>query len=124
MDNDKAVGCLSVIAICLLGLAMLFTSKGCVPDYSNGERSGQLRKFSRKGMFMKSWEGELLLSNGYVRNSNGQGSPDIWTFSVTDENVAKELEKADPDQRITLRYRQWLIGPMSQDTKYTVVAKK
>lgn len=124
--NDSTAGCFAVIALGLLiawGLAG--TLGGCNPDYSDGQRSGELRKFSRKGVFVKSWEGELLLSQGYVRRSDGSGHPDIWKFSVQDEAVAKRIQALPPSTKVTVEYRQWLIRPVfRQDSDYTAVGVK
>jgi hypothetical protein len=55
-------------------------------NYSDGNRSGTLQKFSRKGWLCKTYEGELWQS--VVTNV----SPTIWLFSVRDEAVARSLD--------------------------------
>lgn len=118
--NDPR-GVLAIIVTICIGLAMLFTAHGCGEGYSEGERFGQLRKFSHKGLMMKSWEGELLLSNGYIRKADGSGGPDVWAFSVTDEKIARMLEAVPANATVTVKYRQWAIKPISQDTSYCAV---
>ena len=45
--------------------------------YSEGTRSGELIKFSRKGVISKTWEGEI---------SQGISGAQIFQFSVLDKN--------------------------------------
>ncbi|MFV8225995.1 6-phosphogluconate dehydrogenase [Christiangramia aquimixticola] len=45
--------------------------------YSQGTRSGELIKFSRKGVIVKTWEGEI---------SQGISGAQIFQFSVLDKN--------------------------------------
>ena len=54
--------------------------------YSEGTRSGELIKFSRKGVITKTWEGEI---------SQGISGAQIFSFSVLDKNeeVIKGLQK-------------------------------
>ena len=54
--------------------------------YSEGTRSGELIKFSRKGVIFKTWEGEI---------SQGISGAQIFQFSVLDkdEDVVKELQE-------------------------------
>jgi hypothetical protein len=121
-DNLSAWFGLAVIVAVVVLIGCTFT--GCNADYSDGQRAGELRKFSRKGVMTKSWEGTLLLSDGYVRRSDGSGSPDVWAFSVTDEAVARELE-GKVGSRVSVDYRQWLVRPVfKQDSGYTVVKVK
>jgi len=54
--------------------------------YSEGTRSGELIKFSRKGVITKTWEGEI---------SQGISGAQIFSFSVLDKNeeVIKDLQE-------------------------------
>ncbi|MCB7479918.1 6-phosphogluconate dehydrogenase [Christiangramia sediminis] len=54
--------------------------------YSEGTRSGELIKFSRKGVVSKTWEGEI---------SQGISGAQIFQFSVLDRNdeVIKQLQE-------------------------------
>jgi hypothetical protein len=65
---------LFVTAIVVVSL-MLFTFIYCA-TYSEGVRSGQLIKFSHKGMAFKTWEGEI---------SQGISGAQIFSFSVLDK---------------------------------------
>lgn len=55
--------------------------------YSDGYRSGQLVKISRRGVVFKTFEGTLNLS------PNGLMTP--WDFSAKDGEVARKLENLD-----------------------------
>ena len=58
--------------------------------YSEGTRSGELIKFSRKGVITKTWEGEI---------SQGISGAQIFSFSVLDKNdeVIKGLQEYEGD---------------------------
>ncbi len=64
---------------------LYFTFVSLVP-YSEGTRSGELIKFSHKGVIAKTWEGEI---------SQGISGAQIFQFSVLDKNdeVIKDLQK-------------------------------
>ncbi|MEC7265441.1 MAG: 6-phosphogluconate dehydrogenase, partial [Bacteroidota bacterium] len=63
------------IAIIILGLGAYFAFIYYVP-YSVGYRSGELIKFSRKGVMVKTWEGEI---------TQGLGGTNVFSFSVEDK---------------------------------------
>ncbi|MEL6485192.1 MAG: 6-phosphogluconate dehydrogenase [Bacteroidota bacterium] len=70
------------IAIILLGVSGYFAFVYYVP-FSEGYRSGELIKFSRKGVLVKTWEGEI---------SQGISGAQIFQFSVHD-NKKEVIEK-------------------------------
>jgi hypothetical protein len=84
----------------LLGISLLF----CIGyygysqlSYSQGFRSGQLVKISRRGVIWKTYEGTLNLSpNGLMT---------AWEFSVKNRKVAQELENLEGKQ-IKVHYEQ------------------
>jgi hypothetical protein len=57
-------------------------------SYSQGDRSGILRKFSYKGWLCKTWEGELAMTTvpGVM--------PELWAFTVRDDSVAQIINQA------------------------------
>ncbi len=81
--------------------------------YSTGVRSGELIKISRKGVMVKTWEGQI---------SQGISGAQIFTFSVEDkeEEVIENLQKYQ-GRYIKLSYKEryktffWL-----GDTKYFI----
>ncbi|MGY3794280.1 6-phosphogluconate dehydrogenase [Aquimarina sp. 433] len=82
--------------------------------YSEGVRSGELIKFSNKGVLFKTWEGEI---------SQGISGAQIFSFSVEDQNkeVIKKLEEYQ-GRYVKLKYKErfakvsWL-----GDSKYFVI---
>lgn len=83
--------------------------------YSEGERIGVLRKFSKKGLKYKTYEGELMLNAGM-----GTVKLDTFNFSVQDENLANELSK-EIGKKAKLHYVEYLIIPYKVgDSPYLV----
>lgn len=106
----KIIGVLVSSAIILTALYYLFIY---FVTYSTGVRSGELIKISRKGVLVKTWEGEI---------SQGISGAQIFTFSVEEkeEEVIKNLQKYQ-GRYVKLTYKEryatffWL-----GDTKYFV----
>lgn len=107
------------IATLILGLAVYFAFIYYVP-FSEGYRSGELIKFSNKGVMVKTWEGEI---------SQGISGAQIFSFSVQDsqQEVIEKLKNFQ-GKYIKVTYKEryatffWL-----GDTKYfitDVVLKK
>jgi hypothetical protein len=115
------------VAIPLLvvfAVASLWTWASLSWSYSEGQRAGVLQKFSRKGWFCKTYEGELAL---YVVSGV---APQIWYFTVRDETVAKQL-MGMTGQKVQVSYAEHKGIPSScfGDTQYfaqgaTVVAER
>lgn len=83
----------ALVLIALYTLLMLWWS------YSDGDRAGVLQKFSKRGWICKTWEGEIAM---YVV---GGVSPQIWAFSVRDDEVAAQLQAA-VGQQVRLHYAE------------------
>ncbi|MBL7815183.1 MAG: hypothetical protein JNL70_09235 [Saprospiraceae bacterium] len=81
--------------------------------YSEGTRTGYIRKLSHKGMVFKTWEGELQMP-GITSAADGNQmvtGGNIWLFSVKrgEDEVVKGLQEAEAtNQRVTLHYVQYL----------------
>jgi len=72
--------------------------------YSDGTRTGVLQKFSRKGTIFKTYEGELILSS--VKSTTGVAlASDRFIFSVSDEDVAKQIEQLQ-GENVDLHYKE------------------
>jgi hypothetical protein len=85
--------------------------------YSEGVRSGELIKFSRKGMIFKTYEGEL---------SQGISGAQIFSFSVldSDEKVISNL-KAFEGHYVKLTYKErYKTFPWWGDSKYFIIEVK
>lgn len=100
-------------------------------SYSSGERTGQVYKLSEKGLFYKSFEGEMYLG-GVSSVSDGKGNSslvmDKFEFSIPE---SQKTEKADIIAKLndcaanrkicTVHYVQWFKGPIDIETSYVVV---
>lgn len=102
------------IAVILLGVSGYFAFIYYVP-FSEGYRSGELIKFSRKGVLVKTWEGQI---------SQGISGSNIFSFSVQDgesEVIEKLKEYQGHYVKVTYkeRYRTFFwLG----DTKHFIIA--
>ena len=90
-----------VIMYFVLALVLVFTayfSFVYFATYSEGNRSGELIKFSKKGYVFKTWEGEL---------SQGISGAQIFAFSVMDnqEVIIEDLKKWQ-GKKVTLEYEE------------------
>ena len=101
-----SIGIIVVSAVCYF--AFLYNA-----TYSEGVRSGELIKFSRKGLIFKTYEGEL---------SQGISGAQIFHFSVMDnqEKVIVDLKEMQ-GQYIKLTYvERYRTFPWWGDTKYFI----
>jgi hypothetical protein len=111
-----------LLLVALLGILVLcaaYTWLTLAWSYSEGERSGQLMKFSKKGWLCKTWEGELLVT--LVPGTTN----DKFLFTVRDEAVARAVTGA-MDKRVSLMYEEHRGVPSScfGDTAYFVTGVK
>jgi hypothetical protein len=88
----------ALVLLTILGMA-LYTFTTLSWSYSDGDRSGILQKFSRKGWICKTYEGELALS------FTPGLAPVMWNFSVRDEAVATKIKEAE-GKRVVLHYHE------------------
>ncbi|WP_074410147.1 MULTISPECIES: 6-phosphogluconate dehydrogenase [Aquimarina] len=106
-----------ILAILIIVILVLFAAWYAFiyyASYSEGTRSGELIKFSNKGVVFKTWEGEI---------SQGISGAQIFSFSVESqkEDIIKKLEKFQ-GRYVKLKYKErfakvsWL-----GDTKYFVI---
>ena len=108
MKKVLGIGLVGVLALLLAYYAFIYFI-----TYSEGTRSGELIKFSHKGVVVKTWEGEI---------SQGISGAQIFTFSVLDKDqeVIKKLQDYQ-GQYVKLTYVEryatffWL-----GDTKYFI----
>ncbi|WP_044403898.1 hypothetical protein [Lacinutrix sp. Hel_I_90] len=105
---------LKFLVILVIAVAIFYAFVYFVP-YSEGNRSGELIKFSHKGVIIKTYEGEI---------SQGISGAQIFTFSVLDKNteVINRLKEYQGEY-VKLTYIErfatffWL-----GDTKYFITA--
>ncbi len=85
-------------------------------SYSDGDRTGFVQKFSKKGWVCKTWEGELSMVT-----LPGQAQ-ERWAFSVRDDSIAGVI-RAHMGNRMTLEYEEHRGVPTDcfAETSYFVV---
>jgi len=91
----------AIILIFILGFLFYWNYYN---TYSEGNRSGMLQKFSRKGNIFKTYEGELVMSS-IASTSNTTIASEKFYFSVKNDSIAKTLFNFE-GKRVTLHYEQ------------------
>lgn len=102
----------SILGVIFLLFLAWFAFVYFVP-YSEGTRSGELIKFSRKGVISKTWEGEI---------SQGISGAQIFQFSVLDKDqeVIKDLQENEGEY-VKLTYKErYATFFFWGDTKYFI----
>jgi hypothetical protein len=116
----KAKLILFLVVVVLLGVAAFYL----FGSYSEGFRAGTVIKLSRKGMAMKTYEGQLNLGMVLSDQPGGATVSNIWDFSVpgSRKETIERLEKAMLNgQRVKLHYKEKFVTlPWRGDTKYMV----
>jgi hypothetical protein len=84
-------------------------------SYSEGERSGVLQKFSKKGWLIKTWEGELAMT------TVPGVAPVIWNFTVRDDAAAQQVS-ASLGRSVVVHYTEHrgLPGTLFGETQHFV----
>jgi hypothetical protein len=84
--------------------------------YSTGYREGYVNKLSRKGLLIKTYEGEL------IKNLlSASTSTDVFKFSVSDKEIAKKIESTGQRTYVRLTYNEYLFQIFFKgDTKYFI----
>ncbi|RZS93491.1 6-phosphogluconate dehydrogenase [Aquimarina brevivitae] len=103
----------TIIVISILALFAIWYAFIYYATYSEGTRSGELIKFSNKGVVFKTWEGEI---------SQGISGAQIFSFSVEDKNdqLIEKLEKLQGRYvKVTYKERFAKINWLG-DTKYFI----
>ena len=105
-------------------VGLLMSLCGCW-EISEGERYGEIVKFSHKGAFWRTWEGEMILGGG-VTNATDQ----VFAFSIDNSSKRGEnikelsnsiLEAQRSGMRVKLTYKQEMIAaPWRADTSYLI----
>lgn len=111
--------------IFLVGSIALLLS-ACSFHYSDGERSGVVTKFSKKGFFCKTWEGEMALGGFKSNGDGGDGGvvANLFHFTVLDEKLVPSVHEAmKSGNRVTLSYDQLILQPpCTADSSYLIKA--
>ncbi len=83
-------------------------------SYSQGYRAGELVKFSKKGVLIKTWEGQI---------NQGVADSQIFYFSVEDKDttvIRKLIELQGKPVKLTYKER-YRTFPWWGDTRYFVI---
>jgi hypothetical protein len=99
----------------VVGGASLWTLITLTFSYSDGDRIGYVQKLSHRGWICRTWEGELAMT------PVPGVQPQIFTFTVRDEAVAKRVKDAE-GKRVALHYKEKRGVPSScfGDTSYFI----
>ena len=102
-------GVLSIAALALVPTLVFTIWSGVTLSYtySSGMRVGFVQKFSKKGWFCKTWEGELAMVN--MPGAMSQ----IFTFSVRNDSVATAINEAMGKGRVEVQYEEHRGVPSS-----------
>lgn len=112
-----------VLSVGVLAIGTMFglaRCTGCGEGYSEGERIGQVTKFSRKGLLVKSWEGEMNL--GGMKNGPDGSMANVWDFHAKASLASKVTEAMNLGVPCKIQYRQWMVKPFGQDSNYDLVS--
>ncbi len=118
-NADRALGIIIVLAI---AASPFLCCGGCNMaagwEYSEGYRDGVIQKFSVKGMFWKSHEGQLAMP-GFRAGKDGPSN--VFSFSVKDPAVIYVIDKLPAGQNVRLHYREYLGHvPWQSSTGYFI----
>ncbi len=90
----------------------------CNMTYSEGTRTGQLIKISKKGYVFKTFEGQL--NTGGLQGAADGTMSTIWSFSLKEKGMYEKLESLE-GSKVMLRYREINKAmPWQGDTNYFV----
>lgn len=103
----------------LLLFTLLLAGCGRGFDFSDGQRTGVIYKFSRKGIVCKTWEGTMAISTG-------QAVAELVNFDFAVENedpalIAEVNRVINSGERVRLTYNQrQLTGLCAPDSNYWI----
>lgn len=91
------------VVVILITTGIFIYWKYCY-TYSNGYRAGLLQKFSHRGTFFKTYEGEMILSS-VSSSSNVAIASEKFYFSVINDALVPLLDTIQ-GQMVIVHYRQ------------------
>lgn len=103
--------------------AIIFFSLAYWGVYDEGLRAGTVLRISKKGMFFKTYEGQLNLQTfGALKGANPIMESFNFSVPASEEQVIKDLEAAAlSGERVNLHYvKRYATFPWRGDTKYYV----
>ena len=122
----RGYGCLAAVGLTLFGLGSC--EWGNRTEYSNGLRVGVVNKFTEKGLFWKTYEGEMALEG--ITSSGSTSGANVWDFSLdgnrehgedTEALATKIRTYAESATKVSMTYRQsFFHWPWRGSTDYWV----
>jgi hypothetical protein len=91
-----------LIIIVVIGVSMFYWKY--FYTYSEGYRAGLLQKFSHKGAFFKTYEGEIILSS-VSSNRDVTLASEKFLFSVVNKSLIRQFDTLQ-GQPVIVHYRQ------------------
>ena len=103
-----------VFFVLLIGSAWLWLALRF--SYADGLRTGQVKDFSRRGWFIKTWEGELVTAD------QADGTPGLFPFSVRRRDVAERIQALEGKKVVlSYQYHRGLLPKVFGETSYFIV---
>ena len=96
-----------IISSIILVAAAIFVFIKFFYVFGSGVKAGELNLFVYKGYVFKTYEGKLIQAGYNSRNTNATIQSNEFNFSVTDEKVAKQLERC-AGKFVELHYKEYL----------------
>lgn len=103
----------------LLVLIVVFVYFKYFFTYSEGYRAGLLQKFSNKGVFFKTYEGELILSS-VASTSNVAIASEKFHFSVLKKDMTMSFDTLQGRNVIVHYIEKKGVVPWRGDSRYIV----
>ena len=97
----------AIIAAVILFAAAVFVYFKFYFVFGSGVKAGELNLFVYKGYVFKTYEGRLIQAGYNSKNSNSTIQSNEFNFSVTDEKVARQLERC-AGKFVELHYKEYL----------------
>lgn len=123
-SKSKSISTTKTTTFTILGIAVvaLLMALSATENYSEGERIGYITKFSHKGRFWKSWEGELNLTQ------TGMNTSSLFEFSIDNDHESPAVialidSAVNNGWKVKLTYHQTYFKNMFKnrgDTDYFI----
>ncbi len=104
--TTKAKVFTSLSLLVLLALAGFIFVKFCFV-YSEGTNEGDINYFQREGFLFKTYEGKMIQTGYNSKNTRATIQSNEFKFSVTDEQVAQQIDN-NSGRQIKLHWKRYL----------------
>jgi hypothetical protein len=114
-----------IIGLIFLGTIFTILPIPIAKNFSDGERTGDIYKFSKKGLFFKSYEGEMYMGGATATKEGIQLEKFYFSIPEKDFENKKEIinklkECTKREHTCTVVYSQWLKHPATIGSSYEV----